>query len=255
MSDFDTTEFNATENNAAPIRRWTAGARFSDFGGRVARTLSALDRSTRGTPQWDGDEADAETGDETGAWGSVLPPRFEVSSTFPSARSGYDRASVDAHVAELERELAELRDRTPQRLVAEEIDRIGKQTSEIIRLAHDKADEIKRTAQLTGERSVEEATRKAREISEQAERHLRELDAETDTVWRDRTRLIEDVRSLATALFALAEDAADRFPAEPALDQATQDVAAVEPAPVDVPSGAPIMVEDLRQPSHGAFYE
>jgi vacuolar-type H+-ATPase subunit H len=242
MSDFDTT----SEIPDGPTKRWTPAARFTDLSERIARTLSALDRSTRGTPQWD---EEADNGE------SVLPPKSESSTLFPSARNGYDRASVDAHVAELQRELAELRDRSPERIVAEEIDRIGKQTSEIIRLAYEKADEITRAAQANAQRTVDEAARKARELSEEAERHLHELDAETDTVWRDRTRLVEDVRSLATALFALAEDAADRFPAEGAHDdEETLDVASVG-GPLDVPSGQPIMVEDLRQPSHGAFAE
>jgi hypothetical protein len=242
MSGFDT----SSEIPDGPTKRWTPAARLTDLSERIARTLSALDRSTRGTPHWD---EEADSGE------SVLPPKWEASNLFPSARNGYDRASVDAHVTELQRELDELRDRTPERVVAEEIDRIGKQTSEIIRLAHDKADEITSVAQANAERTVDEAARKARERSEEAERHLHELDAETDTVWRDRRRLVEDVRGLATALFALAEDAADKFPPEgPQDDEEPQDVASVG-GPLDVPSGRPIKVEDLRQPSHGLLVE
>ena len=49
-------------------------------------------------------------------------------------------------------------------------------------------------------------------MTEDAKRKLRQLDTETDAVWAERGRLIEDVRNVATALFSLAEDAADRFP-------------------------------------------
>jgi hypothetical protein len=49
-------------------------------------------------------------------------------------------------------------------------------------------------------------------MTEDATRKLRQLDSETDAVWAERIRLIEDVRNVATSLFSLAEDACDRFP-------------------------------------------
>ena len=61
------------------------------------------------------------------------------------ARQGYDCVAVDEHVADLERELieldrelADLRARTPSgRQVEAEIHRIGEQTSTILLAAHD----------------------------------------------------------------------------------------------------------------------
>ena len=51
-------------------------------------------------------------------------------------------------------------------------------------------------------------------ITAQAKRRLHELDNETDAVWRERTRLlVEDARGVGAALIALAEEAAERFPA------------------------------------------
>jgi hypothetical protein len=51
-------------------------------------------------------------------------------------------------------------------------------------------------------------------MKDEAKSKLRELDTETDAVWRERSRLIEDVRSVATTLFSLAEEATERFPSE-----------------------------------------
>src|SRR6185312_1479029 len=65
-------------------------------------------------------------------------------------------------------------------------------------------------------------------MTEDAKRKLRQLDTETDAVWAERGRLIEDVRNVATSLFSLAEDAAERFPEDGERGGAT--VAAAMPA-------------------------
>ena len=80
-------------------------------------------------------------------------------------------------------------------------------------------------------------------MTEEAKRNLRQLDTETDAVWAERGRLIEDVRNVATALFSLAEDAADRFPedGERAASGATATAAAatMEPMGQIAATGAP----------------
>jgi hypothetical protein len=43
---------------------------------------------------------------------------------------------------------------------------------------------------------------------------VKDLDAETDRIWAERHRIVEDTRELARQLVGLAESAADRFPAE-----------------------------------------
>ena len=48
------------------------------------------------------------------------------------------------------------------------------------------------------------------------------LDSETDSVWRERERLLEDARNVGLALIALAEEAAERFPAEVRVTDARQ---------------------------------
>ncbi len=132
---------------------------------------------------------------------------------FPTSLHGYDRAAVDEELAALEREIDELRaQRTPAPVVEAEIERIGEETSAIIRVAHEQASEITRRARVEAERCVADAAANAVSMTEDAKRKLRQLDSETDAVWAERGRLIEDVRNVATALFSLAEDAADRFP-------------------------------------------
>ena len=59
---------------------------------------------------------------------------------------------------------------------------------------------------------VADAASNAVMITAQAKSQLRELDNETDAVWRERSRLLEDARTVGAALIALAEEAAERFP-------------------------------------------
>jgi cell division septum initiation protein DivIVA len=206
MNDFDEAGVTYEE----PVKRRSAGSRFGDLGDRLARTFGGVDRTKEELPAWDPTvELDYSVEED------VEPPFEPVAERFPIARHGYDRAAVDRHVTELEQELFQVRQRSSSpNAVAEEIDRIGEQTAAILRLAHEKATEITRAAQTQADGCLAEAASNAVLITEEAKRQLHELDAETDTVWRERARLIEDARSVATGLFALAEDAAERFPPE-----------------------------------------
>jgi vacuolar-type H+-ATPase subunit H len=145
--------------------------------------------------------------------------------TFPVGHLGYNRAAVDARIAELEAELAELRAMSAQPSISEEIERLGEQTASILVVAHDqahqttaaaeqKAKEMTRLAQEQADRCIADAASNAVAITEKAKRELGELDEETDTVWRERTRLLDDARTVGNALIALAQDATARFPAE-----------------------------------------
>jgi transcription elongation GreA/GreB family factor len=171
-----------------------------------------------------GDDGEREAYDVRGA-GVV-----EDSSRFPVAPLGYNRAAVEHYVAELERELDELRtERPPAISITEEIERLGDQTASILVVAHDQAHETTRLAQEQADRCIADAASNAVAITEQAKQQLRELDIETDSVWHERRRLIEDIRTTATALFALAEDAIDRFP-EDAGDRSSEQGSTVESA-------------------------
>jgi cell division septum initiation protein DivIVA len=169
-------------------------------------------------------------------------------------RHGYDRAAVDEHVAELEREVSELQARAASGpTVNEEIERIGEQTSAILTVAHDKAHEMRRQAQEEADRCLADAASNAVMITEDAKRQLRLIECDTDAVWRDRTRLLDDVRAVATALFSLTEEAVERFPAEPtkankaAVDGRVRSMAM--PAPSAPRRDAPAEHDASAQPS------
>ena len=135
---------------------------------------------------------------------------------FPTAPLGYNRQAVDDHIAALEEEIAELRNVIePPPSINEEIERLGEQTASILVVAHDKAHETARRAQEQAARSVREAARNAERITSEAERRLRQLDEETDAVWRERERLLADVREVSRTLGTLVDAATERFPAAP----------------------------------------
>lgn len=200
MSGFDEPGTTVDE----PVKRRSAGSRFGDLGDRLARTFGGGEQTQ--------DEGSTTESNGARVVAETAPPRDRVAPRFPIAPLGYSHAAVNEHVAELERELAELRARTPS--VVAEIERIGEQTAEILSLAHEKAQETTRNAQAEADSCVANAASNAIAITEEAKRQLAEIDSETDSVWRERARLIEDVRSVAAALLSLAEDAADRYAAE-----------------------------------------
>ena len=229
MSDFDRSATILDE----PVRRRPSGSRFGDLGERIARTFGGFDRTRAELPSWEpGAEDEYPLPPETGRW--------EHAGPFPVVRYGYDCVTVDEHLAALEREVATLREsQVSAGAVAAEIDRIGQQTAAILRVAHVQAHEITRDAQAQAEKCVSDAAANAISITEEANKRLRELDSETDSVWQERTRLIDDARTVANQLQSLADQATRRFPPEaekqnmvgavgpdPDADQATVEVSA-----------------------------
>jgi hypothetical protein len=81
-------------------------------------------------------------------------------------------------------------------------------------VAHDKAHETTRLAQEQADRCVADAASNAVALTEDAKRRLQSLDMETDTVWQERTRLLDDARAVGAALIALIDEAEARFPEE-----------------------------------------
>jgi vacuolar-type H+-ATPase subunit H len=96
----------------------------------------------------------------------------------------------------------------------------------ILQRAHESAEQITSQAQGQAEQKLEAARREAVQITADAERGLQELDAETDRIWAERHRIVEDARALARQLLALADSAAERFP--PAEDPVPQEGAEVD---------------------------
>jgi cell division septum initiation protein DivIVA len=207
MSDFDRPGTTLQES----VQRRPGRSRISNFGDRLARTFAPYDRAPDGTQDW------VLPGEPGYGDDEELPQPWEaIDARYPIVRHGYDRAAVDDHVAELEHEISELQARAASGpTVSEEIERLGEQTSAILTVAHDKAHEMRRRAQEEADRCVADAASNAVKITEDAKRQLRQIECDTDAVWRDRSRLLDDVRAVATALFSLTEDAVERFPAEP----------------------------------------
>ncbi|MBV8945158.1 MAG: DivIVA domain-containing protein [Solirubrobacterales bacterium] len=234
MSDFERSGTTYDE----PVKRRSPGTWFADIGDKLSRGFSSFDRPVDDDPTWAAyDETDQPTAAVDAA---QLEP---AARRFPTALHGYDREAVEAHVAELEREIAELHGRrSPVPAVEEELERVGEETSAILKVAHAQAAEITRRAQSQADRCLSDAAANAVAMTENAKRNLRELDSETDAVWAERGRLIEDVRNVATALFSLAEDAADRFPEDAERGGSTATVAAPAPMPPIAPAAPPASV-------------
>jgi DivIVA domain-containing protein len=191
------------------VTQRSPGSRFGDLGDRFARALGATER-TYATPP---------TSVPSGEPGDVVdreqPQSVESLSRFRLAWRGYERAAVDEYVAQLERDLSAYQAQSrSRRSVTEEIERIGDETTAILQVAHEQAEAVTRRAQAEADRCVAEARSHASEITDDAKRHLQSLDSETDSVWRERARLIADVNTLSESLSSLARDAADRFPPE-----------------------------------------
>jgi DivIVA domain-containing protein len=228
MSDFERSGMAFDE----PAKRRSPGTWFADLGDRLARGFNTVDRPPDDEGGWESyeDYEPYEEPEQPTVMADALPWEQDR-KRFPTVLHGYDRDAVDAHLAAIEREMTDLRaQRSPTPAVEEEIERLGEETSAILRVAHEQAAEITRRAQTQADRCVADAAANAVAMTEDAKRKLRQLDTETDAVWAERGRLIEDVRNVATSLFSLAEDAADRFPEDGERGGATVAVAAPAPA-------------------------
>jgi len=185
---------------------------FSDLAGRFANWMTGADRLPADFTE---DVAEpAEVPEAATATEPPAPMDGDDSTRFPLAPFGYNRAAVDEHVAKLEGELDRLRGRqAPMASITDELERIGEQTASILVVAHDQAHETTRLAEEQAERCVADAAANAVQITADAKAKLRDLDAETDAIWRERERLLEDVRVVSAALANLATQASERFPA------------------------------------------
>lgn len=134
---------------------------------------------------------------------------------FPIVLRGYDRIAVDAYVRKTSQLVAELTaTRSPEAAIRRALERVGEEVSGILQRAHDTAGEITTKSRSEAEDRLEVARQEASQITAAAEVRVKELDAETDRIWSERHRIVEDARELASQLLALAESASARFPAE-----------------------------------------
>ena len=164
-------------------------------------------------------------------------------ASFPTAVRGYERRAVDTYVERVNRVIAELEvGSSPQAAVKHALDRVGDQTSGVLQRARQAAEEITGTAiaeqileelklqahQLRGrskeeadeilarakagaEELMRDAQQQARTVQDQAEARVRELQADTDSAWEARGKLLEDLPRIATELMEVAGGAAARL--------------------------------------------
>ncbi len=232
MSDFERSGDRAGVTYDEPARRRSAGTFFADIGDRLARGFNSFDRPQPDDPEWEPyDDVDQPT-----AAVDTVPPPEPQRKRFATAHHGYDRDAVDDYIDGLEHEIGQMAAKlsaqrsSPSSAIEAEISRVGEETSAILRVAHEQASEITRRARVEADRCVADAASNAVAMTEDAKRKLRQLDSETDAVWAERVRLIEDVRNVATSLFSLAEDATDRFPEDADKGGATVSAPAETPA-------------------------
>jgi DivIVA domain-containing protein len=163
------------------------------------------------------------------------PVPIAASVEFPTALRGYDRIAVDAYVQKTSQLVAEMQaTRSPESAVRRALARVGEEVSGILQRAHETAAQITAQSRSEAEDRLEAARHEAAQIIAAAEARVRELDAETDRIWAERHRIVEDTRGLARELLALTETAAGRFPAD---DSAEAD-ATVDAAPGEGDVGA-----------------
>jgi DivIVA domain-containing protein len=158
---------------------------------------------------------------------------------FPMTLRGYDREAVDSYVEHVNRLIADLEARSsPQAAVRHALDQVGEETSGILERAHETADGITARSQAQAAERLERAEREAREVLRNAETQARMLDTDTDEIWQERKRLIDDVQRVADDLAELADAATRRFPPEtPESAADTQPIERDVPPPPPAPNG------------------
>lgn len=133
---------------------------------------------------------------------------------FPVALRGYDRLAVDAYVKRTSQLVAELQaTRSPEAAVRRGLERVGEEVAGILQRAHEAASQLTAQSRSEAEDRLDRARQEATQITAAAERRLQELDTETDRIWAERQRIVEDAQQLAQQLLSLASSAAERFPA------------------------------------------
>jgi cell division septum initiation protein DivIVA len=166
----------------------------------------------------------------------AVPAVAEVD--FPVVLRGYDRIAVDAYVKRTSQLVAELQaTRSPEAAVRRALERVGGEVSGILQRAHETAESITAKSRTEADDRLEVARQEAAALTAAAERRVKDLDAETDRIWAERHRIVEDARLLARQLLALAESAVERFPPEEPAPPAPPVPPVLDPEAPGAPSG------------------
>jgi len=156
---------------------------------------------------------------------------------FPLVIRGYDRHAVDDYLEAASAKLAEYEAlELPSLAVKEALERVADDTGGILKEVHETADGVMTRAREEADRMVREAREEADQTIASAEARVRQIGIDTDSLWQERLRLIEDAQAVAASLATLADEAAARFPAwEPEEEHLDgSGVVAAEPVEDDV---------------------
>lgn len=110
--------------------------------------------------------------------------------------------------------------------VSTEADGLRAEGEQLIASARAEAEDILARSRLQADSALADSRAKAKEerrqleealaaLREEAQERMRELKADTEAVWQERRRLLEDIRGRASRLLELADAATAREPAEP----------------------------------------
>jgi DivIVA domain-containing protein len=153
---------------------------------------------------------------------------------FPLAIRGYNTAAVDRYVAQVERAIARFEEnREPTVAVRAALDRVGEQTTAILREAERSAEETTTASRAKADDRVQRAEREAAELWAAAQAKARSLDDDIERLWQERQRLIDATRELSERLRSTAEEAESRFPPEEAPTSVTKPATAAAALPKD----------------------
>jgi DivIVA domain-containing protein len=92
-----------------------------------------------------------------------------------------------------------------------EADRIRAESEELVTRSNAQANEIVAEAKANAEQRKRESERELTELREQADARMRELEADTATLWDRRHELLGDIDRMAEQLHNAAREAAGRF--------------------------------------------
>jgi DivIVA domain-containing protein len=124
------------------------------------------------------------------------------------------RAEADDRVQAAEREAQEKRE-VAAREAQETRETAQREAQDLRERSEREARELRETAAREAEQVRAAAQRESEELREAAEARAGELDRNTQAVWEQRRRLIEDMRAVGQQLVELAEAEAERSPPVP----------------------------------------
>jgi uncharacterized protein YoxC len=124
-----------------------------------------------------------------------------------------DAAQREAHDlrAAAQEESASMREMAT-REVGELRDTATREVNELREAAVRDAQETRTTAREESDRLLSEARRESKELLDEAEGRVRELAQSAETIWRERRRLVDDMRAIGEQLSSIGEAEARRFP-------------------------------------------